>query len=292
MRKGSRDIGQPQMSFTRNQTIAILLIAALVFGFTLLHASWLAPEPEGEPKLVADHAAEPVRDTAGCVASANSGFGGTVVGADVAALQAAAGKQADAVRITTEMVDGKLVLAQQFESECAADKARPYASLAEVAAGMTRPELFWQVAGTGQADALLASLPSGAMERSAVIGDQTAVAHFRKAQTTLWTFSTAGARACASDYRLSGMWGSVPASCRGGTMLLTFDDLGYTLWGWPDRFLARMKEANVRLIIAEDVVDAQIKGLTDVHQYGDIADSYNGYIWVDNIEELGPALRR
>ena len=79
------------------------------------------------------------------------------------------------------------------------------------------------------------------------------------------------ARTCASDYRLSGLWGSVPASCREGVMLLTLDDLGYTLWGWPDRFIARMKNANVRLIIAEDVVDGRIKGLSDVHQYGDIA---------------------
>ncbi len=82
------------------------------------------------------------------------------------------------------------------------------------------------------------------------------------------------------------------SSCKNGTMLLTLDDLGFTLWGWPNRFLGRMKDFNVRLIIAEDVVDGQIKGLTDVNQYGDIANSYNGYIWVDNIEELGPALRR
>ena len=75
-------------------------------------------------------------------------------------------------------------------------------------------------------------------------------------------------------------------------MLLTLDDLSYTLWGWPNRFLARMKDANVRIIIAADVVDGQINGLTDVTQYGDIADSFNGYIWVENISELGPALRR
>ena len=75
-------------------------------------------------------------------------------------------------------------------------------------------------------------------------------------------------------------------------MLLTLDDLGYTLWGWPNRFLARTKDANVRVIIAENVTGDQIKGLTNVAQFGDIANSYNGYIWVDKIADLGPALRR
>ena len=75
-------------------------------------------------------------------------------------------------------------------------------------------------------------------------------------------------------------------------MLLTLTDLGFTLWGWPNRFLQRMAEANVQIIIAQDVAGGQIKGLTDVNQYGDIANSYNGYIWIDKISELGPALKR
>ena len=280
------------MTLTRTQTVFLLFLAVLFFGFTLLQASWLADKPAGKPKLIADHAVEPVRDTAGCIASANAGFGTVTVGPDVSALQGAVGAQADAVRITTEMADGALILAPQFDSDCAADKARPRASVAEAVAGMTKPQLFWQIKGADQAAMLLAQLPPTAAARSVVIGDDAAVAAINKAQRKAWAFSISGARACASDYRLSGLWGSVPASCRNATMLLTLDDLGYTLWGWPNRFMARMQGAGVRVIIARDVVDGQIKGLSDVNQYGDIADTYNGYIWVDNIQELGPALRR
>jgi len=122
--------------------------------------------------------------------------------------------------------------------------------------------------------------------------DDAAVAALRKTQPTLRAFSINGAQKCASDYRLSGLWGNVPASCKNGTMLLMLNDVGYSLWGWPNRFLARMKDAGVHVIIAQDVVDGQIKGLTDVNQYGDIARTFNGYIWVDNIEELGAALKR
>ena len=77
-----------------------------------------------------------------------------------------------------------------------------------------------------------------------------------------------------------------------GVMLLTLDELGFTLWGWPNRFLERMAKAKSTVIIAQDVTDGEIKGLTDVRQYGAIASSFNGYVWVDRIEELGPALRR
>jgi hypothetical protein len=280
------------MTLTRNQTVAALFLAAIFFGFTLFQTSWLADAPTGKPKLIADHAAEPVRDAAGCIATANSGYGSVATGPDVSALQGAVGAEADAVRIATEVVGGALVLARQFKSDCAADNALPRAGVAEAAAGMTRPQLFWQIRGADQAAMLLAQLPAAATDRSVILGDDAAVAAIREAQPKAWAFSITGARTCASDYRLSGMWGSVPASCQNGTVLLTLDDLGYTLWGWPNRFLARMQAAGVRVIIAEDVVDGQIKGLTEVNQFGEIANSYNGYIWVDDIQELGRALRR
>ena len=283
------------MTFTRKQTVLILTLAALFFGFSLFQASWLAEKPVGKPKLVADHAVNPVRDSAGCVASANSGFGGTIVGSDVAALQAAAGSGANAILVTTIMTKGVLRAAPQFDSSCAADKARSLATVAEVQSGLTRPEIFWQVEGEAAVQQLVASLPTPATDaagQNVIIGDDAAASSIRGLRLSHQILSIAKARQCASEYRLSGLWGNVPESCRNGTMLLTLDDLGFTLWGWPNRFLARMKGAHVRLIIAEDVIDGQIKGLTDVKQYGDIARSYNGYIWVDNIDELGPALRR
>ncbi|MFN3620967.1 hypothetical protein [Sphingorhabdus sp.] len=283
------------MRFSRRQTVVILLIAAMLFGFTLFQASWLADKPTGRPKLVADRAAEPVRDAAGCVASANSGYGGSDFGPDIAALQAAAGSGASAIRVITKVTGGVLRVAPQFESDCPADKARAPATIGDVLSGLTRPEIFWQIKGEAAVRQLVAALPTPSTDtpgQHIIVGDTAATNYLRGLGPSHQVFSVSNARKCASEYRVSGLWGSVPESCKNGTMLLTLDDLGFTLWGWPNRFLARMREANVRLIIAEDVVDGQIKGLTEVNQYGDIANSYNGYIWVDKIEELGPALRR
>ncbi|MBL0923172.1 MAG: hypothetical protein IBJ12_01715 [Sphingomonadaceae bacterium] len=283
------------MTFTRRQTMILLAFAALLLGFTLFQASWLADKPTGRPKLIADRAAEPVRDAAGCVASANSGYGGIAVSPDVGALQAAAGSGADAIRITTVIAGGALVVAPQFESKCATDQTRLHSTIADATRGLTRPELFWQINGETEVMQLVAALPTPAIDmpdRNIIIGDRAAVRYIKGLRPSHDAFSVAGARQCAADYRIAGIWGNVPEACRDGFMLLTLDDLGYTLWGWPNRFLARMKEAGVRLIIAQEVVDGQIRGLTEVDQYGDIANSYNGYIWVDDIEELGPALRR
>lgn len=279
------------MTLTRKQTGLLLFLAAIFFGFTLLQASWLADKPTGKPKLIADHAVDPVRDTAGCVASANNGFGGMAFHPDVGALQSAAGAKADALVVPLRLEAGSLVVAPQYERLCPADKARPPAPATEAMLALTRPDRIWRIEGADAARAF-AMLPGRNNERDLAIGDAAAVAALRTYTPKLRAFTVAGARDCASRYRTTGLWTVVPRTCHNGVMLLTLDDLGYTLWGWPDRFLARMKDANVRLVIAEDVVDGRIEGLTDVKQYGDIADSYNGYIWVDNIQDLGPALRR
>lgn len=268
-------------------------VTMLVFGFTLFQASWLADAPKGRPLLIAGKAAEPIRDDRGCATMMAMGYGGAAVTSDINALAMAVANEADAVQVTTTMADGQLVVAPQFDSKCATDKARSPSGIAAAAATLGKPQLLWRAKGADQAALLLAALPaSGAEDKQGLIGDDAAVAAFKKARPKAWAFSVPAARACASDYKLSGLWGGIPASCGQGTMLLTVDELGYTLWGWPNRFLARTDAAGLKVVIAEGVEGERIVGLTDVTRYGDIADSYNGYIWIDNIEELGPALKR
>lgn len=279
------------MTLTKKQTWLALALVALLLGFTLFQASWIADKPVGKPKLVASTVLDPIRGADGCLADANIGYGSTAVGADVASLQGAAGVGADMVTIGTELSGESLLVARGYKSPCAADMARPRSTPAEALAGLTKPERLWRVDGAAKAQALLAALPDST-ERDMVLGDAAAVKAVKAARPNLRAFTVAEARACASSYGSSGIWGSVPANCKGGAMLLMLDDLGYTLWGWPDRFLARMKAADVAVFIAAGVNGDDIKGLDDMRQYGEIAGSYNGYIWVDKIEELGFALKR
>ncbi|MGL5838108.1 MAG: hypothetical protein ACRCY3_06345 [Sphingorhabdus sp.] len=280
------------MKLSRRNTIIILALTALFFAFTLLHASWLADAPKGMPKLVADRAVQPVTGPDSCFASANSGYGAVAVGPDVAALQLAAGSNAQALHIRTKDVGAvfELRLARQFAGGCDKDKATPTATIEEALSVLTRPELFWHVDDANAARALLEKLPAGD-KRHILIGDEKTVKRARQMRPDMLAFSIPAARKCAADYKGS-LFGSVPQSCVDKVMLLTLDDLGFTLWGWPNRFLDRMAKADVRVIIAESVENDRIKGLTEPRQYARIAKGFNGYIWVDKIEELGPALKR
>ena len=113
----------------------------------------------------------------------------------------------------------------------------------------------------------------------------------KQARPKAQSFAIKSARQCVSDYRGS-LLGTVPEICKNGWALLTLNDLGLTLWGWPNKFLDRMAKANTQIIIAEQVKDGEIIGLSQPEEYGEIASSYNGYIWAENIAEMGPALKR
>ncbi|WP_298597234.1 hypothetical protein [uncultured Sphingorhabdus sp.] len=278
------------MRASKGTTIIVLALTALFFAFTLIHASWLADAPKGGPKLVADKGVAPVLGEDGCVSAANAGYGAVAVGPDLAALQLAAGAEADAVHVPVEMADGKLVPVRQFASRCAADLAQPRPDVAATAYSLSRPELSRRPNAAAPEPPALARLPAGD-RRHILIGDEAAVAAAKAERPAMRAFTVASARQCAADYRGS-LLGSVPESCANGVMLLTLDELGFTLWVWPNRFLDRMANAKTTVIIAQDVADGKIKGLTDVRQYGEIASGFNGYVWVDRIEELGPALRR
>jgi glycerophosphoryl diester phosphodiesterase len=274
---------------SKNIKRLLVALALLFFAFTLFHASWIAPDPHGRPKLIASSPLDLPRDPQGCVLTAAAGYGAADVSPETQMLQTAAGTGADAIVMDSELANGTAILPRFFESKCPNAAARR--PLTEAMTAVSKPDQFIRVNSAAHAKAVLAAVPADSHLRIFFAAKETDIAAFDGKPA----FSIAKARQCASDYRTSGMAGIIPASCtgkNGGTMLLTLDELGFTLWGWPNRFLARMAQSKVRLIIAADVQGDKITGLTELPQYDDIAGSYNGYIWVDDIAELGPALKR
>lgn len=279
------------MQLTQRQTWVAMALVVLLFAFTMFQASWITSEPTGGPKLVASKGSDPIRDQAGCLANDNMAYQRAQVGPDIATLQIAAGFGADAVQVPTDSTGGELVVARTYKSPCASDMTRPRSSVAAAVASLTKPVRIWRVKGAVDAQKLLASLPMS-NEKDMVMGDADAVKAIAAARPMLRAFTVEEAHGCTSRYRTTGIWGSIPAECRNKALLFGLDEIGYTLWGWPNRFLARVNDAGVPVFIAASVNGDTITGLTDIKQYGEIAHSYNGYIWIDNIDELGPALKR
>jgi glycerophosphoryl diester phosphodiesterase len=99
-------------------------------------------------------------------------------------------------------------------------------------------------------------------------------------------------QACIAPYRKTGWLGLVPGECNGATLILPRTG-GFTLWGWPYRFMARMSGAGARFFIAGD--DAQGDhwvGLTKPEQLGEVPHDYTGMLLVEDMDNVGRALVR
>lgn len=108
-------------------------------------------------------------------------------------------------------------------------------------------------------------------------------------QARLW--SKQGVKACGIQYVALGWTGYVPAACRGATIVVPVN-LRWAMWGWPNRFLARMEAAGTDVLIAGPFGRNETSsGLTTAKQLDAIPLGFGGTIWTDAIEVVGPAWR-
>jgi glycerophosphoryl diester phosphodiesterase len=147
-----------------------------------------------------------------------------------------------------------------------------------------------------EADQLFAILEASGRDYEklgdAFYGAKAPVDRIRQLAPKNWAFSLKEeAQKCTKDYVLYGWTGIVPESCRNGTLAIPLN-YQWLMWGWPDRLIARMDSVGARVIVFGPYESGKSnEGLTDVHQLGDIPASFNGYIWVEDIWAIGPALQ-
>lgn len=105
-------------------------------------------------------------------------------------------------------------------------------------------------------------------------------------------FSVARIKRCTYDYMLWGWSGHVPDACRHGIIAVP-TDLRRALWGWPNRFLARMKAADVAVMIAGPVRGPKPRetGLVSPDQLAAVPPGFSGLILTDHVERIGPAAK-
>lgn len=148
----------------------------------------------------------------------------------------------------------------------------------------------------GEADQLYAILKASGRD-SAKIGDafygaEAPVKRMRQLLPANWAFDLkTGAMACSKDYVTWGWTGIVPESCRNGVLAIPIN-YQWAFWGWPDRLIARMDSVGARIIVFGPHESGEAnEGLTTPQQLAKVPASFNGYIWVEDIREIGPALR-
>jgi glycerophosphoryl diester phosphodiesterase len=98
-------------------------------------------------------------------------------------------------------------------------------------------------------------------------------------------------KSCAYRYAAIGWTGYVPQVCRHALLLLPISRAKY-LWGWPHRFIARMKDVDTEVIAVDQGRDGWITGFDDVRSFDAITgDDYAGGVWTDRIDVVGRGAR-
>lgn len=168
---------------------------------------------------------------------------------------------------------------------------------AGLAALPVHPILFnFKSKNAQEADQLAAILKASGRD-SAKIGDAfyghaAPVKRMRELLPTNWSFDLRReAFACSKDYVTYGWTGIVPESCRNGTLAIPVN-YQWAFWGWPDRLIQRMDSVGAKVIVFGPYESGKSnEGLSDPRQLAKIPSSFNGYIWVEDIANIGPALK-
>lgn len=90
-------------------------------------------------------------------------------------------------------------------------------------------------------------------------------------------------------YELIGWTGILPKSIRNMELHIPLEFARY-LWGWPHIFVDRMEKANSRMVLT--LKKGQWSGGFDtVEDIGLIPKNYDGFIWTERIDTIGPVFR-
>lgn len=108
----------------------------------------------------------------------------------------------------------------------------------------------------------------------------------------VWAWTKESVKACSKDYVWMGWLGMTPASCKNSTLIVPIDEQ-WKIAGWPNRTIDRMNRVGARVMITGPMENDQPpRGLTYSQQLVHIPVGYNGYVMVDDISKVGPALIR
>ena len=124
------------------------------------------------------------------------------------------------------------------------------------------------------------------VNRLLIFGSPDAVDAIREAHPSVRTFSRAAVGRCLRDYMIVGWTGYVPDACRNGAVGM-YANYAWVLWGWPHRFVARMRSVDTMVILTHPYQTESIHDLPETSEYAQmIPHRYGGAIQTNRIDKF------
>ena len=133
-----------------------------------------------------------------------------------------------------------------------------------------------------------------ASERLTFFGAVAPLRRLRKLLPTVRAWSAPSAGQCLAGYLETGWFGRVPRTCDDGIIIIPIDQANL-IWGWPDRFLARMREHHADVMLVgriDSLAKGQWSRLDTIQELSRVPSGFDGSIWTDQIRVIGPAVRK
>lgn len=116
------------------------------------------------------------------------------------------------------------------------------------------------------------------------------VARIRQLLPNAWVFSKESAKACTTAYAWQGWLALTPEACKNGTLIVPINRQ-WAFAGWPNRAVQRMNAVGARIILVGPLDGPGGMGLDLPEQVREVPASFTGYLWVEDIWSVGPAVR-
>jgi glycerophosphoryl diester phosphodiesterase len=132
--------------------------------------------------------------------------------------------------------------------------------------------------------AALARLPAARRTQLIVYGGDEPVAEVRRLLPDVKTISKASLKACLLPYIGYGWTGQVPGACRNISILVPIN-IAPWLWGWPNRFLARMASVHSDVYAIGPYHGGEFStGIDTPEDIARLPAGYAGGIWTNEVE--------
>jgi len=138
--------------------------------------------------------------------------------------------------------------------------------------------------------AKLAALDDAHRARIEVYGGGRAIAEVSAALPDMTVLGTDAARKCLMNYAVLGWLGIVPKQCR-NTLFMVPLNFTWLAAGFPDRLSARLADHGTTVVLLGPYDGSGFSsGIDEVSDLDDVPKRFDGMIWTNRIDRIGPAL--